>query len=376
VALIAGQERHCKAESSLDYGVLAKFPGTLVFYMGVRRAGQWSRALIERGKRPETPVAIVRRCSWAQQQSIRCTLATVAEVVDKQEVLPPAVFVVGEVVDRAPQLSWFAARPLFRTRVLVAGSPDTSRRLRDRLAALGADVMVQPAVRITAPPDWAPVDAALGRLDRYDWLVFSSRNGVDYFFRRLLGHRGDVRRLGPVKLAAIGSGTAERLTQYHLQADWVPEPFCAESTAEALVGQARGRRFLLAQGTRDRQVLADELERAGARVEQLVVYASTDVEGADPDVAAALSPGEIDWITVTSPTTAQSLVRLFGDDLRRARLASLSPLTTAALRELGYEPAAEASPHTVDGLIGAILRGEPGDGVTPSTTTEMAQVNR
>ncbi len=362
VALVAGQERRAKTTSHLDYGVLAEFPGTLVFYMGVRRAGQWSRALIERGKSPETPVAIVRWCTRSRQQMVRCTLGTVTEVVAKQGLRPPAVFVVGKVVDRAPQRSWFAARPLFGTRVLVVGSPGTSEKLRSRLAALGAGVITQPAIRITDPPDWAPVDDALNRLERYDWLVFSSGNGVDYLFRRLFDRGGDVRRLGRVKLAAVGSGTAEQLARYHLQADLVPEQFRAESLAQALAGEAEGRRFLLARASRGRQVLADELQRAGAHVDQIVVYGSVDVEAPDPDVATALSSGEIHWVTVTSSATARSLVRLYGDALRQARLASISPLTSAALRKVGYEPAVEASEHTVAGLLDAILRAGQADG--------------
>ena len=362
VALIAGQERHTKTESCLDYGVLAGFPGTLVFYMGVRKAAQWSRALIEHGKPPETPVAIVRWCTRSQQRMIRCTLETVAEVVDRQGLRPPSLFVVGKVVDRAPQLSWFAARPLLGTRVLAAGSPGTSEKLRDRLGRLGADVSIQPAIRITDPPDWAPVDAALDGLDRYDWLVFSSATGVDYLFRRLFDRGGDLRRLGGVKLAAVGSATAERLTRYHLQADLVPEQFHAESLAGALADEAEGRRFLLARASRGRQVLGDELQRAGARVDQIVVYGNVDVEVPDPDVATALASDQVDWITVTSSATARSLVRLYGDQLRHARLASISPLTSAALRDLGCEPAAEASPHTTAGLVDAILRAGQPDG--------------
>ncbi|MHC4615820.1 MAG: uroporphyrinogen-III C-methyltransferase, partial [Planctomycetota bacterium] len=159
VALVTARERESKTTSRLDQRALAEFPGTLVVYMGVQKAGQWCRRLIDHGKAPDTPVAIVRWCSWARQQTVRCTLDTVAEVVGEQGIRPPAVFVVGKVVDRTPQLSWFASRPLFNTRVLVAGSPAASRRLRDRLAALGADVIIQPAVRVTAPEDWTPVDA-------------------------------------------------------------------------------------------------------------------------------------------------------------------------------------------------------------------------
>ncbi|MEW6249924.1 MAG: uroporphyrinogen-III C-methyltransferase, partial [Planctomycetota bacterium] len=143
VALIAGQERHAKATSSLDYGAVAGFPGTLVFYMGVARVVPWSQALVERGKPPETPVAIVTSCSRAQQRMIRCTLGTVAQVVAAQGLRPPALFIVGQVVDHAPALSWFSARPLFGVRVLVAGSPSVSDRLRAQLAELGADVLAK-----------------------------------------------------------------------------------------------------------------------------------------------------------------------------------------------------------------------------------------
>jgi len=354
VALVAGQERQSKEVSGLDYGVLAEFPGTLIFYMGVRKASEWSRALIEHGKPPDTPVAIVQWCSRPRQRAVRCTLGSVVETVEKQSLRPPAVFVVGKVVHRAPPQSWFTARPLFGTRVLLAGSPGMSERIGDRLAALGAACITQPAIRIAEPPEWAPVDAALDGLKRYDWLVFSSANGVDYLFRRLFDRGGDLRRLGHVKLAVVGSGTAERLGKYHLQADLMPERFNAESLATALAAEAKGRRFLLARANRGRQVLAERLKQAGAHVDEIVVYSSMDVEEPGEDVARALSAGEIDWVMVTSPATARSLVRLYGDALRGARLASISPLTSEALNEQGYEAAVEASEHSAAGLVDAI----------------------
>jgi uroporphyrinogen III methyltransferase/synthase len=199
------------------------------------------------------------------------------------------------------------------------------------------------------------VDAALDRLERYDWLVFSSGNGVDYLFRRLLARGGDLRRLGRAKLAAIGSGTAERLARYHLRADLVPDEFVAESLAAALVADAKGRRFLVARASRGRTVLGAALEQAGAHVDQIVVYGSVDVDEPDPGVAAALASGTIDWITVTSSATARALARLYGTALGRARFASIGPLTSATLRELGYAPAVEASPHTTTALVEAIL---------------------
>ena len=216
-------------------------------------------------------------------------------------------------------------------------------------------MITQPAVRVTAPTDWAPVDAALDRIDDYDWLVFTSGNGVDHLVQRLFDRGGDARRLGRVKLAAAGAGTGERLNRYHLHADLVPDRFEADALARTLAGDAEPGRFLLAGASRGRSVLADALERIGARVDRVAVYDSVDVQEPDPDVAAELAGGEIDWIALTSAVTAESLVRLYGDAVGQARLASISPMTTRALSDLGYEPAVEASPHTASGLVDAIL---------------------
>ncbi len=356
VALIAGRERDDKADSALDLQALARFPGTLVFYMGVGRVAQWSTALITSGKPATTPVAIVRWCTRAQQQVYRCTLDTVADEVREKGIRAPAVFVVGDVVRHAPDVSWFAARPLASVRVLLPGSPGTSDKLRAILSDLGAEVITRPAIRITEPDDWTPVDEALDNLARYDWLVFSSANGVDYLLRRVQQRGGDVRRLAGVRLAAIGSGTADRLAEYQLRADLVPDRFVAESLAEALLTSSEKRRFLLARASRGRQVLAEELVRSGSFVDQVVVYTSRDVEEPDQEVAAQLESGSIDWVAVTSSSAARSLDQLYGQALRSARIASIGPITSATLVELGYEPAVEAAPQTAAGLAAGIRR--------------------
>jgi uroporphyrinogen III methyltransferase/synthase len=355
IALITGRERDEKGESAIDHAALARFPGTLVFYMGVDKVTEWSQGLIGHGKPPETPVAVVRWCTRAQQQEIRCTLGTVANTVRDHGLRPPALFVVGKAGDRAPERSWFTERPLFGQRILVPGSQTTSEKLRHTLAELGADPITQPVIRINDPADWAPVDEALDRLERYDWLVFSSGNGVDYLLKRIAYRGGDVRWLGRIKLAAMGSGTAERLARYHLKADLIPAQFVAESLASTLVADAERKRFLLARASRGREVLAKELRQAGGHVDQIVVYDSVDVKEPDPEVAAQLAAGEIHWITVTSSAMARSLVNLYGDDLGSARIASIGPVTSSALREMGHEPSVEAMPQSIEGLVEAIL---------------------
>jgi len=366
VALVTGQERHDKTGPGIDYGALAGFPGTLVFYMGVTSSAQWSEALVEAGKPSDTPVAIVRRCSWPDQQTIRCTLGTVAAEIADRRITPPAVILVGNVVPNVAEMSWFESRPLFGTRLLVTRPREQAGELRQRLADLGAWVDVQPAIRIGDPPDWRPVDAALRQLNSYDWLVFSSANGVRFFLDRLLDRHGDLRRLGAVRLAAIGPGTAAALGRYHLRADLVPGRYRAEELARELAEEASSSRFLLLRASRGREVLAEQLAAAGGRVDQIVVYSSTDVETPDPQIAEALAAGRIDWVTVTSSAIAESLVRLFGDDLRRARLASISPVTSEALRGLGYEPKVEAVVYTMDGLVDALLNSAQARGVSPT----------
>ena len=239
---------------------------------------------------------------------------------------------------------------------MVTRPDDPHDPLAEQLRQRGAEVILQPAICISPPSDWQPVDAALARLDQFDWLVFSSANGVRYLLDRLM-QNGDLGQLHDVKLAAIGPGTADELARYELHTDLVPDRYRAEALAEALAHVAPGRRFLLARASRGREVLAEQLAAAGATVEQIVVYNSTDVEHPDAETAALLRAGRIDWITVTSSAIARSLARLLGEDLRRAKLASISPITSGVLRELGYEPAVEAVEYTMPGLVAAIADG-------------------
>lgn len=354
VALVTGHEDPEKHERAVDYAALAKFPGTLVFYMGVTTVRLWSEALMAAGKDAATPIAVVRRCSQPDQRTLRTTLGEVATAVEREKLRPPVIFIIGEVAALSEQLSWFEKRPLFGKKILVTRPAHQAAALAGPLAELGAEILFQPAIEIGPPPDWGPVDAAVQRLSEFDWLVFSSSNGVRYLLERLFAIGEDLRLLGSLKLAAIGPGTAEELLRYHLKADVVPDEFRAESLAGRLAGNARGLRFLLVRASRGREVLADELAAAGGLVEQVVVYESRDVAAADPQVAELMQDGKIDWVTMTSSAIAKSLVKLFGESLKKSKLASISPITSGTLRELGYEPAAEAKEFTMAGVVEAI----------------------
>jgi uroporphyrinogen III methyltransferase/synthase len=359
IALVTARQKDATGATEpsepLDYRALAAFPGTLVFYMGVTNAAEWTQALIRAGKPPETPAAVVRRCSWPDQVVIRSTLEKVADEMASRRLRPPVIVLVGAVAGMGQVGSWFERRPLAGRRVLVTRPAEQAADVREGLERLGAQVILQPAIEIAAPPDPSAVDDALARIHDFDWIVFLSANGVRWFMRRLLELGGDARRMGRASLAAMGSGTAAALDEFHLRPDLVPREHRSESLAQSFEGQAEGKRFLIARADRGREVLPEDLRRAGAIVEEIAVYQSRDVAEPDPAVRQALVSGRINWILVTSSAIAGTLIRWFDGDLRQARLASLSPLTSAALVEAGQVPAVEALPHTLDAMMEAIV---------------------
>ncbi|MEX2168769.1 MAG: uroporphyrinogen-III C-methyltransferase [Pirellulales bacterium] len=358
VTFFTGQESGGKsATEALDFTALAKLPGTLVVYMGVTTAPVWSEQLLLHGKSPATPVIIVRRASLPDQQTWHTTLAEVANLLAPGEIRPPVLAIIGDVAVQRQAENWFTSRPLFGQTVLITRPENQGGSLADQLRELGARMLVQPAIEIAPPEDWRTIDAAIDRLSDFDWLVFSSCNGVKFFLQRLDERDLDGRAIGHAKLAAIGPATVAALAEYHLRADLVPDEYRAEALAEALAPHARqGAGFLLLRASRGREVLSEMLTAAGGSVEQVVVYESRDVPTADPQILAALQAGQIDWTTVTSSAIARSLVRLFGEDLRRTQLLAISPLTADVLRESGFPPALVSSRYTTQGMLDALSR--------------------
>jgi len=284
VALVTGHEQLGKPESLLDYQSLATFPGTLVIYMGVQTGPSWSQALVEAGKPADTPVLVVRRVSRPDQMTFQTTLSDLVSKLQETKVRPPVVFFVGEAARRKPGFDWFSRLPLLNTRIVVTRPRQQAEQMVSRLSELGANAMLQPAISISDPSDWKPVDDAIQQLSSFDYLVFSSANGVHYFLRRLLSLGADVRRLANAKLAVIGPRTGDALGEYHLRADVQPVLYRAEALADALVSDAKGKRLLLLRASRGREVLAERLSEAGGIVQQVVAYQSDDVRVLDTEV--------------------------------------------------------------------------------------------
>jgi uroporphyrinogen III methyltransferase/synthase len=361
VALVTGHENPAKPGSALDWAALARFPGTLVIYMGFARLESIARSLIEHGKAPDTPAAVVSAASTGHQQTLEATLAELPEAVRAAGLAAPAVIFVGPVAGQRPARSWFERRPLFGQRVLVTRPRGQAGDFVRRLEQLGAVPYVLPAVEIKPLDDWSAVDAVLARLAEFDWLVFTSANGVHAFLGRLRATGRDVRALGRVKLAAIGPGTADALRGYHLDADLVPATYRSEDLAAALAERAAGKRILLARADRGRDVLPQELGKV-ATVEQVAVYRQVDALAGESEVIDAFRRGELDLVTLTSANIARALLKALDETCRervgsgKVRLVTISPVTSAAVRELKLPVAAEATEFTADGLIEALVR--------------------
>jgi uroporphyrinogen III methyltransferase/synthase len=362
VAFITGHERPGKPESFLDWTALARFPGTLVIYMGISRLNQIVPALIEHGKSPATSAAVVQWASTGEQRTIVSTLGELPGALQKAGITAPAIVIIGSVVSLRQELAWFEARPLFGKRVLLTRPRKQASELAHGLVLLGAIPYVMPAVEIQPPADWTAVDRALADLGSFHWLVFTSVNGVHALMDRLRHAGRDLRALGSLRLAAIGPKTADALRQYFLEPDLVPEKFQAEDLAGALKDQLQpGQRILLARADRGRDVLRQELAQV-ADVIQVAVYSQIDAVTPDTRILDSLRRGEIDYVTLTSSNIARSLARCL-DETCRARLEagdvkliSISPVTSAEARQLGLPIAAEAGEATTQGVLDALVR--------------------
>jgi len=346
-------------QSRPDWTALARFPGTLVVYMGVTHLAAICRTLIRLGKPGDTPAAVIEAGTLAAQRTQVGTLETIAHTAQAAGTRPPALLVVGSVVRLREELKWFESLPLFGQRIVITRPREEAGRAAASLESLGAEVLVAPTVLVAPITDSAPLDAAIGRLDEYEWLVFTSANGVRYFLRRLQERGHDLRALGHLKLAAIGPVTAEALAGFHLRADLVPESYRSEVLALALGQAAKGRRILLARADRGRTLLKDELEQL-ADVDQVAVYHNTDAESLPDSITRRIMGGTVDWITLTSSAITERLHELLPEPARRrlgrqVRLASLSPVTSATAARLGWSIAAEAAEFTWDGLVQALV---------------------
>jgi uroporphyrinogen III methyltransferase/synthase len=345
VAFITGHEDPDKPESALDWSALARFPGTLVVYMGVRQLGGISAQLIA-GGRPETePAALIQQGTLGAQRTVVATLGTIAATAQEQRIRAPAIAVFGPVASLHERLGWFERRPLLGRTVAVTRARAQASGLAERLRALGAEVVEAPAIRIE------PIAGPAPELDGYDLICLTSPNGVGLLFERLAAAGRDARALATATVAAIGPGTARALREQGVIADVVPEQFVAEALVEAL-RDVPVTRALVARAAQARDLLPDALRERGAEVDVLALY-ETVAEPLDDGALTAVAAA--DYVTFTSSSTVRFLFESGAQPGADARLVSIGPVTSVALRERGRAPDVEAERHDIDGLVEALV---------------------
>lgn len=356
VAFVTGHEDPTKDESDVDWDHLARGVGTVVFYMGVRRMEANLRRLREAGRPADTPAAVIQWGTYPAQRSVTGTVATLPRLAEEAGIGAPAITIVGEVVALRESLAWFERRPLFGRRIVVTRARAQASELVERLSALGAEVFQFPTIRVVQAPQLEPLRRAVAEADSYDWIVFTSVNGVQRFWAELRRAGGDTRSLRGVSLCAIGPATAAAIELEGAQADLIPDRYIAEGVIEALRGhgQLEGARILLPRAEQARSVLPEALRESGAEVDDVVAY-RTVLDAADAaELRERLDAGQVDLITFTASSTVRNFVELVGTEIGDARVASIGPITSDTAREVGLPVHVEAEVHSIPGLVGAL----------------------
>ena len=346
------------SEKDVNWEQLAQGVETLVILMGVGNLDKIVDKLLAAGRSPQTPIALIRWGSWPKQETIKGKLENIVSKVREAQFKPPAVTVVGEVVKLREKLNWFETKPLFGRQIAVTRPPHQAESFCRLLRRKGANPLTTPAIEIEPPESFGPLDDKLAHLGDYDWVIFTSQNGVDYTLERLFALGDDVRAFGSVKIAAIGSKTGARLEEYGLRADYVPKEYVSEALLEGFSKQdLTGQKFFLPRADIARPKLETGLENLGAEVDNITAYQT--VRGSEvEDLLPRLKEGTVEVVTFTSSSTVQNLLSALGEDyqdlLAEVKLACIGPITAQTAEKAGLEVDITAEEYTIEGLVRAI----------------------
>ena len=356
------KSRGAGAASDLDWAALARLP-CLTFYMGVKSLPRICQALIAHGMPPDMPAATIQWGTTPRQRTVVATISDLPERVAEARLAPPALTIIGRVVALRDTLNWFETRPLFGQTIVVTRTRQQASDLSERLVSLGAGVIEAPTIELIVPADFSAVDEVLRSIGAFDWVIFTSQNGVSFARQRLLDLGLDARGFGNAKVAAIGDATARAIRdELFITPDLCPDRFVAEALADALAKRdaIQGKRFLLLRADIARPILRERLQRDGAaEVRDVAIYQTRPAERLPEHLLEALDAGQVSWVTFTSSSTATNFAALLGSDyrtrLKGVKIASIGPITTQTLQHLGLPPTIAADTSNIDGLIEALL---------------------
>lgn len=361
VAFITGHEDPTKSESNIAWDKISTGIGTLVFFMGVKNLPHIVDNLISNGRSPDTPVAVIRWGTTAHQEKVIGNLANIVDLVTRKGLKPPAITVVGEVVGLHEKLSWFESKPLFGRRIVVTRTREQASELVERLEKLGAACEEFPTICIVPPESWEPLDDSIKRIKEFDWIVFTSVNGVSNFLGRLKALGLDLRSLNHCKIAAIGPKTAEVLENVYILPDYVPSEYRAEGIIEGLKkAGVNGMKILIPRAETAREILPQKLAEAGAHVDIIPAYRTVKPEARERDRLVKLFKNkEIDMITFTSSSTVSNFVDIMGREsinelLEGVVVVSIGPITVDTAREYGISTDVMPERYTIAEMVSSI----------------------
>ena len=358
VAFVTGHEDPTKEKSDIDWQALARI-GTLVFLMGVKNIERIEKALTDHGKTPETPAALIRWGTTPRQEIITGTLANISSLARKRKFAPPAILVVGKVVDLRDTLSWFEQKPLFGKGIVITRPEKQADDLAQLLTREGANPLHFPTIKIVPPPDWRDLDAAIKNLEKYDWLIFTSANGVEFFFERLFAKNRDIRDLKGIKICCIGPATAKQVESKGIRVDLVPEKFISEGILKSFSGiNLRGKKILIARAAKARDVLPAGLKKSGAKVDVVTAYETINSGKKKDDLESLFKENKVDVITFTSSSTVNNFVKIIGRDFslpKGVKIACIGPVTAAAAKKAGFSIDIHQEEYTMDGLVQSLI---------------------
>ncbi len=361
VAFITGHEDPSKEDSSIDWAKLSTGAGTLVFLMGMSQLPKILEMLIKHGRDPDTPVALIRWGTMAEQETWEGTLGGLKGELEKREFKPPAVLVVGDVVRLREKLRWFERKPLFGKRILVTRAREQASAFSHLLEGYGAEVLEFPTIEVLPPENWEGLDSAIEHLAGYQWLIFTSANGVDFFMKRLHHLGRDGRDLRGLRICAIGSATAEALMEWGLRPDFVPSEYRAEAILEGFGNMdLRGQRFLLPRAEVAREVLPEEIRRRGGEVDVVTAYRTLKAAGDAQRIKSLLEEKRIHVITFTSSSTVANFTEIFEEEdwqglLENVVIASIGPITAGEAARRGIKTDIQPHEYTIPALAEAIV---------------------
>jgi uroporphyrinogen III methyltransferase/synthase len=370
VAFLTGHEDPTKEATNIDWAKLATGVGTLVVYMGIKNLPIIVKNLIKHGRDPKTPVAVVRWASTPEQRSVVGTLDTITEVVSGAGIKPPSLIIVGEVVSLRKTLNWYEKRPLFTKRIMVTRTREQASDLVAGLEENGANCLEYSTINIKPVASYEALDEELERLKEYHWILFTSLNGVKYFFERLYSKGMDARDLKGPDIAAVGKSTADLLLKYGVNADLIPSTFTGEGLAESLLDQGvEGRNILIPRALQGREILPETLRGAGAQVTITPVYQNCRVEGDKETLRTEFEEGKVDMITFTSSSTVRNFLSMIDaetqDELQSilagVKIAAIGPITAKTVTDNGLEVDVQPEEYTISDMVTSVVDYYSGD---------------